>query len=99
MKVVLSTFADPTEAKKVAALLVDENLAACIQVGLQIQSFYQWKGETCREQECSFVMKVSDAKLPALKERFHELHSYEVPQWIVLSAEASDAYGAWVQGG
>ena len=60
-------------------------------------STYRWKGAVEREPERQLVIKTTAEKLPALEKRLHELHPYELPEFIVIEpASASEAYAGWV---
>ena len=94
---VLSTVADDEWAEVLARTLVDERLAACVNVLAPMVSIYRWKGQVERHTERQLVIKTARASLPALEARVRELHSYELPEFIVISVdEGSAAYLAWV---
>ena len=93
---ILTTMPDDSRADELAEALVGEKLAACVNVHGPMVSTYRWKGEVERETERQIVIKTTRARLPALEARLKTLHPYELPEWIVLGAEASAAYGQWV---
>jgi periplasmic divalent cation tolerance protein len=93
---ILTTMPDDSRADELAAALVGEKLAACVNVHGPMVSTYRWKGAVEREAERQIVIKTTRARLPALEARLKTLHPYELPEWIVLGAEASAAYGRWV---
>ena len=93
---ILTTMPDDLRADELAAALVGEKLAACVNVHGPMVSTYRWKGAVEREAERQIVIKTTRARLPALEARLKTLHPYELPEWIVLGAEASAAYGQWV---
>ena len=93
---ILTTMPDDSRADELAAALVGERLAACVNVHGPMVSTYRWKGAVEREAERQIVIKTTRARLPALEARLKTLHPYELPEWIVLGAEASAAYGQWV---
>jgi periplasmic divalent cation tolerance protein len=95
---VLTTMPDDTRADEVARTLVDERLAACVNVSSPIVSTYRWNGTIETSAERQLTMKATRAQLPALEARLTSLHPYELPEWIVLDAGASRAYAAWVSG-
>ena len=95
--VVLSTVPNDDSAEKIARALVDERLAACVNVLPAMTSIYRWKGAVERDTERQLVMKTVRAQLPGLKKRLRELHSYELPEFIVLGVEDGDPeYLSWV---
>ncbi len=93
---ILTTMPDDSRADELAEALVGEKLAACVNVHGPMVSTYRWKGAVERETERQIVIKTTRARLPALEARLKTLHPYELPEWIVLGAEASAAYGQWV---
>ena len=96
--IVLTTMPDDERADALARALVDEQLAACVHVHHPVSSTYRWKDVVARETERPLVIKTSKARLPELERRLHALHPYELPEFVVLSADAGDAYGRWVNG-
>ena len=94
--VVLTTIGADADAVALARTLVDEGLAACVNVLPPMQSVYRWQGAVQIEREQQLVIKTAPAKLPALETRLHQLHPYELPEFVVLGAEASLAYTEWV---
>jgi periplasmic divalent cation tolerance protein len=93
---ILTTMPDDGRADELARSLVDEGLAACVNVHGPMVSTYRWKGQVEREAERQVVIKTTRAKLPDLEARLRALHPYEVPELVVLEGNASDAYGTWV---
>jgi len=94
---VLSTVADDESAEIIARTLVEERLAACVNLLPPMTSIYRWQGAVERDTERQLVMKTTRSRLPALQQRLRELHSYELPECIVLAADGgSDDYLAWV---
>jgi periplasmic divalent cation tolerance protein len=94
---VLSTVVDDERAEVLARTLVDERLAACVNLHAPMVSIYRWKGQVERDTERQLVIKTTRGRLPALEARLRELHSYELPELIVISVdEGSAAYLGWV---
>jgi len=93
---ILTTMPDDARADGLAEALVAEKLAACVNVHGPMTSVYRWKGAVEREVERQIVIKTTRGRLPALEARLKALHPYELPELIVLGAEASAAYGRWV---
>ena len=95
---VLTTIADDDRAEQLARRLVDERLAACVNLHPPMVSMYRWKGRVERDAERQMVIKTTRDRLPALEARLIQLHSYELPELLVVSAdEGSAAYLAWVR--
>ena len=97
---VLSTApAGDDTAERLARALIDERLAACVNVHAPIVSIYRWKGTVERDTERQLVIKTTRERVPALENRLRELHPYELPEFIVISTSGgSDKYLAWVAG-
>ena len=94
--IVLTTIGDD-RADAVARQLVDERLAACVNLHAPMVSFYRWQGRLEREPERQLVIKTTRERLGALESRLRELHPYELPEFLVLPVDqASDAYASWV---
>lgn len=95
--VLFSTCSDEKEAEKLARLLVDSRLAACVSVIPGIRSFYRWKGEVEISAECLLLIKSSRENFDALRERLEGAHSYEVPEVLALPVIAgSTKYMNWL---
>ena len=94
--VVLTTLGADADAGGLARTLVAERLAACVGVVPGMTSFYRWEGAVQTEAEQQLVVKTSRGRLAALEVRLRELHPYDVPEFIVLSASASRAYARWI---
>jgi periplasmic divalent cation tolerance protein len=93
---VLTTLGAEADAAAFARTLVEERLAACVNVLPAMTSIYRWKGSVEQEREQQLVMKTTAGRVDALAARLRELHPYELPEFIVLDATASAAYEAWV---
>lgn len=94
--IVLTTMPADGDAAALADALVNERLAACVSVMVPMESTYRWQGAVTREHERQLIIKTTPARLRELEARLRELHPYEVPEFLVLQASASDAYGRWV---
>lgn len=95
--IVLTTWPASGDAAALAATLVGERLAACVNVLPEMESVYSWKGQVERDRECQLLIKTSAARLDALRQRLLALHPYEVPEFLVLPvAGGSDAYLGWL---
>ena len=93
---ILTTMPDDDRADALARTLVDERLAACVNVHPPMMSTYRWKGAVEREAERQIVIKTArDCRAP-LEARLRQLHPYDLPEFVVIDASASEAYGAWV---
>ena len=95
---VLTTIAAEADGPALARALVDERLAACVNVLPAMTSVYRWKGQVEQDTEQQIIIKTTSDKVAALEARVRELHSYELPEFLVLAADGgADAYLAWVE--
>jgi periplasmic divalent cation tolerance protein len=95
--VVLTTIGADADAAALAHALVEERLAACVNLIPGITSIYRWKDRVERDREQQMVIKTSSDRLQALEWRLRQLHPYELPEFIVLTVTGSEAYLAWVR--
>ncbi len=87
----------PDEAPTLAQRLVEENLAACVNIIPQITSFYRWEGALCDDEESTLLIKTTREGYAELEKRLTRYHSYDVPEIIALDAtEVAEAYAEWV---
>lgn len=96
LAVLLTTASSEQEALRLAHALVEARLVACAQIMAPIQSIYRWEGQIEQATEYGLVLKTAPEQLSALEAKLTALHSYAVPEFVVLEGEASKAYGAWV---
>src|SRR5712691_12610918 len=95
--VVLMTAPDRDEASRIAELLVNSRLAACVQILPEIQSVYRWKGEVERASEVLLLAKTTEEKFDGLDRAVREIHSYETPEIVALPiAAVSESYLNWL---
>jgi periplasmic divalent cation tolerance protein len=95
---ILTTLGGDADASALARILVEDRLAACVNVLPAMVSIYRWKGSIEQDRERQLLIKTTRAQVDALAARLRELHPYDLPEFIVLDAEASDAYASWVEG-
>jgi periplasmic divalent cation tolerance protein len=95
--IVLTTLGEATDAVTFARVLVSDRLAACVNVLPAMTSLYRWKGAVEEDREQQLVIKTTSDRVTAIEARFRELHPYELPEFIVLDAQASSAYLGWVR--
>jgi periplasmic divalent cation tolerance protein len=99
LRIFVST-APPAAAPAIARTLVDERLAACVNVVPGVRSVYSWKGETCDDAESILLIKTTAACASDLAARLKELHPYEVPELVAIEirdGEGNPDYLAWVR--
>lgn len=95
---VLTTMAASQDADALARTLVDERLAACVNVLPPMQSIYRWQGRVESEIERQLIIKTSQDRLIDLQSRLLALHPYEVPEFLVIPvAGGTEAYLTWLR--
>jgi periplasmic divalent cation tolerance protein len=95
---ILTTVPDTTAGEAMARALVDERLAACVNVLPAMTSVYRWQGVVERATEHQIVIKTTRARVAAVQARLGELHSYDLPEFLVLDvAGGSPGYLDWIR--
>jgi periplasmic divalent cation tolerance protein len=96
-QIVLTTCPDEACAERIAQALVEEGLAACVNILPPMQSIYKWKGKIETANEQLLVIKSTLARFPAIRDRLHALHPYELPEIITVPiADGLPEYLAWL---
>ncbi|GAA4871359.1 divalent-cation tolerance protein CutA [Ferrimonas pelagia] len=97
-QVVLCTCPDESAGKALAAHLLQQGLAACINLIPGVLSMYQWDGKLCEERECQLVIKTRAEQQPALEAAICQHHPYDVPEIIALPIQwGHQAYLDWIK--
>lgn len=97
---VSATCASAEEAQKLARMLVEERLAACVQIVPQIRSVYRWRGAVEESEEWLMLVKSRRDLFEDLRRRLRAAHSYELPEIIALAVvDGEPDYLAWVDSG
>ena len=95
--VVLTTLPADADGVAFGRSLIDDRLAACVNLLAPMESVYRWEGQVEQERERQVIIKTSRARLSDLWDRVRELHPFEVPEFIVLTiADGNEAYLRWV---
>jgi periplasmic divalent cation tolerance protein len=95
--VILSTAGSEDQARRIARHLVDERLAACVNIIPRIESIYRWQDKVESSAEWLLLIKTTGEKSPAVRDAIQALHSYELPECITISIEdGSAAYLGWI---
>jgi periplasmic divalent cation tolerance protein len=95
--VVLVTASSQNEAEKIASALVNDKLAACVNI-FSVSSIYTWEGKVHNEPEWQLVIKTDLAFFSQLEAKIRELHSYTVPEIIALPiVQGSQSYLHWME--
>ena len=98
LRVVLCT-CPPDLATGLAGALVDQGLAACVNILPGIRSVYRWQGKVCDDGESLLLIKTRADRVSELTEKILELHPYDVPEVLVLDVvegEGNPDYLKWV---
>lgn len=96
-RLVLTTASSQEEARRLAKTLVERRLAACVNIVPNMNSIYRWKEKVEESHEFLLLMKTTESAVPKLRDAIQELHSYEVPECIVLPIDSgSEKYLNWI---
>ena len=82
--VVYTTIDNMQDARKIANTLVEEQLVACVNIIPKIESIYRWKGKIENDDEYVLIAKTTDKNVKKTIQKIKELHTYELPDIIVL---------------
>ena len=95
--IVLTTLGSDIDPATLALRLVEERLAACVNVLPEMESFFRWHGAVERDRERQLVIKTRAALVPELQRRLIEMHPYDLPEFLVVPVSAgSEAYLRWI---
>ena len=95
--VVLSTCGSEEDAERLARALVEQHLAACVNIVPGMKSYYRWKGNLESSAEWLMLIKSSRERWDALRAALEKAHSYEVPEVIALPiVDGSPNYLNWI---
>jgi periplasmic divalent cation tolerance protein len=94
---ILTTAGSESEAKRIAQMLVERRLAACVNIVPKILSVYRWEGKMESAEEYLLIAKTTRDKEVEVQAAIRELHSYELPECISIPIEsASPEYLKWI---
>ncbi len=97
-QLLLSTVPDRETGECIAAALVAERLAACVNILPGVTSIYEWQGEVQRDAECLLLIKTRKSLYSRLESRLLALHPYELPELVAVPLEGGLAgYLQWIQ--
>ena len=95
--IVLTTLPIEGDVEALASQLVEERLAACVNILPVMRSVYRWKNAVERADERQLVIKTTRARVTALESRLRTLHPYDVPEFVVLPIDSGSAdYLSWL---
>ena len=96
--VVFVTVGAMENAERIGKALVEERLAACVNVVPGIRSFYRWEGRVADDGELLMIIKTRSALFDALKGKILELHAYDLPEIVAMDIEKGhEPYLAWIE--
>jgi len=91
------TTENKVEAEEIGRILVEERLAACVNIIDNMTSIYRWEGKLMQDTETVLIAKTVQEKVAALTERVKAIHSYECPCVVALPVTGgNDAFLNWV---
>jgi len=94
---VFITTPDKDEASRLADMLIERNLAACVQILPSMLSVYRWQGKIERQEEVLLIAKTFTAKFAELEREVRAVHSYETPEIVAVPLTAvSEPYRQWL---
>lgn len=94
---VLVTFPDAEKARQIGTIMIESQLAACVNLVPGVESIYRWEGKIETSQEVLAIFKTTPETWLAFEQRLKELHPYQVPEVVALAPEqVSAAYAEWV---
>ena len=97
IRLVMTTAGSREQAERIATALVEAHLAACVNTVPGIRSVYSWQEEVETAEEVLLLIKTTAQNLDAIESTLRRLHSYELPELVVLEPEAaSEAYANWI---
>ncbi len=95
--VVFITAPSKAEAARLAEMLVDKRLAACVQILPGLESVYRWQGQIERQEEVLLIAKTVSGKFDDLSREVSALHSYETPEIVAVPiVDGSGPYLQWL---
>ncbi len=97
MILILVSFENKEDAEKAANYLIDNKLAACVEI-YPVKNYYIWKGEKMAADEVSGIIKTEDEYFEKVKTALEKILNYEIPQIIEIKAEnANTSYLKWLK--
>lgn len=86
------------QARRIANALVEERLAACVNIVDAIDSVYRWEGRVTTDREALLIIKTTDKRYEELEQRVKQLHTYSTPEVIAVKIErGSSDYLSWLR--
>ena len=99
LRLVLCTFPDAVTARQIGTVLIEKQLAACVNLIPAVESIYRWQGRVETSAEVLAIFKTSAVVFPDFERELAALHPYDVPEIVAIEPTAvSDNYASWVSG-
>jgi periplasmic divalent cation tolerance protein len=96
-RIILTTAGSQEEARKIAHVLVERRLAACVNIVPKIESVYRWQGKVETTPEWLLLIKTQAELYDRIRDAVKELHSYDLPECVMLEVTAgNDEYLDWI---
>jgi periplasmic divalent cation tolerance protein len=96
-RVILVTAANKKEARRIAKALINNKLAACVNIISEVESLFYWKGKIDSAKETLLIIKSRKEKVPKIIKLVKSIHSYEIPEIISLPIAAGcRLYLKWI---
>jgi len=93
----LVTVGNLEEGKRIGKILVEEKIAACVNIVQNIFSIYKWKGNIEEDQEHLLIIKTNEKKCQMVIQKINEIHSYDTPECIGFNIDmGSEKYLKWI---
>lgn len=97
VRLVICTFPDAGAARQIGTVLVEKQLAACVNLVPGVESVYRWQGKVETAAEVLAIFKTSAAVFPAFETALAALHPYDVPEIVAIApAAVAETYARWV---
>ena len=98
IRIIVTTLPDAETAQRIGTQLVEERLAACVNLLPGVTSLYHWQGKMETASEVMALFKTTSDLWPSFEQRLKELHPYDVPEILVVKPEAvAESYAQWVR--
>jgi periplasmic divalent cation tolerance protein len=95
---IFTTCGSEETALTIAAAVVDQGYAACVNIFPSIKSYYYYKGGTHLDEEVMLMIKTSRERFEAVSQVITELHTYEIPEILMVPVEAcSESFLEWIE--
>jgi periplasmic divalent cation tolerance protein len=95
--IILTTTPSVKVAQQIAQALVQEHLAACVNIIPNIKSYYIWQNKLCRDKETLLLIKTTRTRFKSIEGRIKQLHPYQIPEIISLDIkQGNKTYLGWI---